>query len=414
MTQGNLYHQMDAIYRKESRRVYATLVRLLGDMTLAEDALHQAFEAAVEKWPAEGIPQNPRAWLVSTGRFKAIDAIRRDARFAEIRETLQKESPQGYDQFEEPEAIEDDRLKLIFTCCHPAIAFPVRIALTLREVCGLSTEMIAKAFLVQKTTMAQRIVRGKAKIRAAGIPYQVPAKEDLPERLDSVLNVIYLIFNEGYGVSSPNFLTQADLANEAIRLCELLLSLLPDPEVMGLLALMLLQESRRQARLNGNGEIVLLEDQDRGLWNRDRIDRAQQLLQRAFATGEVGSYCLEAAIAGIHAQAPDFASTGWDAMLRLYDLLMRAAPSPVVALNRAVVVSIREGAGAGLNALAGIEGDSELASYHLFYATRADFHRQLENHQAARADYLKALELVQEGPEQRFLRMRLASLKERS
>jgi len=405
---------MDAIYRNESRRVYATLVRLLGDMDLAEDALHQAFEAAVEKWPTEGIPANPRSWLVSTGRFKAIDAIRRDVRFKEIRETIKQETAESYDHFEEPETIEDDRLKLIFTCCHPAIAFPIQIALTLREVCGLSTAVIAKAFLVQTPTMAQRIVRGKAKIRDAGIPYRVPSEEDLPERLDSVLNVIYLIFNEGYSVSTPNFLTQADLANEAIRLCKLLLTLLPDPEVMGLLALMLLQESRRQARLNADGDIVLLEHQNRDLWDRDLIEQAQGHLQRAFATGEVGSYCLEAAIAAVHARAPDFTSTDWNAMLGFYDLLMQAAPSPIVALNRAVVISIRQGPQAGLAALDPLATEPELASYHLFYSARADFHRQLQDKKSARRDYLKALALVPEGPEQRFLQMRLGELKEKT
>src|SRR5438132_1375705 len=341
---------VDAIYRSESRRVFATLIRLLGDFDLAEEALHDAFASAAEQWPRDGVPANPRAWLISAGRFKGIDAIRRrarhDASLAEMAERIDDQTAPAPDP--DNDTIEDDRLRLIFTCCHPALPPDARAALTLREVCGLTTEEVARAFLTAAPTVAQRIVRAKAKIKAARIPYQVPERADLPDRLDTVLQVIYLVFNEGYSASSGASLTRADLSGEAIRLGRLLLELLPEPEVAGLLALMLLQESRRVARASPAGDLVLLEDQDRSLWNREQIAEGKALVERALSSRRFGPYTLQAAIAAVPAEAPSTAATDWAQIAALYDVLARAVPSPVVELNRAVAVAMRDGPAAGL------------------------------------------------------------------
>jgi RNA polymerase sigma-70 factor, ECF subfamily len=403
---------VDDIYQSESRRVFATLIRLLGDFDLAEDALQDAFAAALRQWPQEGIPANPRAWLVSTGRFKAIDSIRRRARFDKSLPVLaeQMDDSTNFDDEIDDEGIEDDRLRLIFTCCHPALAPDARIALTLREVCGLTTEEIARAFLAKPSTLAQRIVRAKAKIRDAGIPYQVPEPADLPERLDTVLHVIYLVFNEGYSASSGESLTRSDLSGEAIRLTRLLIELLPEPEAVGLLALMLLQESRREARSTPEGDLILLEDQDRSLWNQEYIAEGVALVERALATNQVGPYSLQAAIAAVHAQARTPAETGWAEMVGLYDLLARIEPSPVVELNRAVAVAMRDGPAAGLELIDGILARGDLADYHLAHSARAEMCRRLGRTADARAAYERALQLTQLEPERRFLQRRLAEL----
>lgn len=403
---------VDAIYRAESRRILATLIRLLGDFELAEDALHEAFRAALEKWPVEGVPDNPRAWLVSTGRFKAIDALRRRS-FLDAAETEITERLYPADHNPDPlagEEIEDDRLRLIFTCCHPALAAEARVALTLREVCGLTTEEIARAFLTVPSTLAQRIVRAKAKIRDARIPYQVPSPSELPNRLDTVLQVVYLVFNEGYSASSGESLTRADLSGEAIRLGRLLLELLPEPEVMGLLALMLLQESRRPARVTADGDLILLEDQDRLLWNREQIAEGTELVTRAFATRRVGSYTIQAAIAATHAVAVNAGATDWPRIVDLYDLLLRLEPSPVVELNRAVAVAMRDGPAAGLELIDAILSRGDLEEYHLAHAARADLCRRLGRFNEARASYERALDLVKQEPERRFLERRIAEL----
>jgi len=403
---------VNAIYRTESRRVFATLIRLLGDFDTAEEALHEAFRAALEQWPREGIPDNPRAWLVSAGRFKAIDALRRRARFdalddhAEQVENLADESA----AFGE-EGIEDDRLRLVFTCCHPAITPDAQIALTLREVCGLTTEEIAHAFLTRPTTIAQRIVRAKSKIRGARIPYQVPERNELPDRLENVLRVIYLVYNEGYSASSGDELTRHDLSGEAIRLGRLLVELLPEPEVLGLLALMLLQESRRAARLFATGDIVLLAQQDRSLWDRERIAQGTALVERAFKAGPIGAYCIQAAIAAVHAGASTAEATDWGEIVGLYEVLVRVEPSPVVDLNRAVAVSMRDGPAVGLALVDEILARGELADYYLAHSARADFCRRLGRDAEALAAYQRALELVQQAPERRFLEGRIAALK---
>ena len=402
----------DAIYRAESRRVFATLVRLLGDFDLAEEALHDAFRAALEQWPRDGVPANPRAWLVSAGRFKAIDGIRRRARFdsmedvAEQVEAVIDESALPWNE----ESIEDDRLRLIFTCCHPALSPDAQVALTLREVCGLTTEEIAQAFLSAAPTLAQRIVRAKAKIRDARIPYQVPTPAELPQRLDSVLRVIYLVFNEGYSASSGESLTRLDLSGEAIRLGRLLVELLPEPEAIGLLALMLLQESRRAARASPEGELVLLSDQDRSLWNRDQITQGLALVQKALASRRIGPYTLQAAIAAVYAEALTADATDWAQIVGLYDVLLRADPSPVVELNRAVAVAMRDGPAAGLVLIDAILARGDLDDYHLAHAARADLCRRLGNTVQARASYERALVLARQGPERRFLERRLAEL----
>ena len=402
----------DAIYRAESRRVFATLIRLLGDFDLAEEALHEAFRAALEQWPRDGVPANPRAWLVSAGRFKAIDGIRRHARFDSIEdfsehvEAIPDEAPAPWDD----ESIEDDRLRLVFTCCHPSLSPDAQVALTLREVCGLTTEEIAQAFLSAAPTLAQRIVRAKAKIRDARIPYQVPGPEELPERLDSVLRVVYLVFNEGYSASSGQELTRVDLSAEAIRLGRLLVELLPQPEAIGLLALMLLQESRRAARSTPTGELILLNDQDRSLWNRAQITEGLALVERALATRGFGAYTLQAAIAAVHAEATTAEATDWNEIVGLYDALLDAEPSPVVELNRAVAVAMRDGPAAGLTLIEAILARGDLREYHLAHAAQADLCRRLGRIADARAAYARAIELTRQAPERRFLERRLAEL----
>jgi RNA polymerase sigma-70 factor, ECF subfamily len=401
---------VDAVYRSESRRVFATLVRLLGDFDVAEEALQDAFAAALRQWPRDGVPANPRAWLVSAGRFKAIDAMRRRGRFdASLAVLADRVDAQAMDEPDD-EGVADDRLRLIFTCCHPALAPEAQVALTLREVCGLTTEEIASAFLVGPPTLAQRIVRAKAKIKAARIPYQVPSREDLPARLDTVLQVIYLVFNEGYAASSGTSLTRPDLSGEAIRLGRLLVELLPEPEVVGLLALMLLHESRRAARTSPTGEIVLLDDQDRSLWNGDQIAEGSALVAQALASRQFGPYTLQAAIAAVHADAASPDATDWAQIVGFYDLLSRSAASPVVELNRAVAVAMRDGPEAGLELIDGILARGELVDYHLSHAARADLCRRLGRAAEARADYEKALSLVRQEPERRFLERRLAAL----
>jgi RNA polymerase sigma-70 factor, ECF subfamily len=406
--------RVDAIYRSESRRILATLIRLLGDFDLAEDALHDAFRAALESWPTEGVPVNPRAWLVSTGRFKAIDAMRRRSRFDASQAILSErlDSQTGDAVVLDDESIEDDRLRLIFTCCHPALAPESRVALTLREVCGLTTEEIARAFLTVPSTLAQRIVRAKAKIRDARIPYQVPSPAELPERLDPVLQVIYLVFNEGYSASSGAALTRPDLSGEAIRLGQLLMELLPESEVMGLLALMLLQESRRVARTSPAGDLILLEDQDRSLWNRDQIAKGRALVERALSSRRFGPYTLQAAIAAVHAEALTASATDWTRIVGLYDLLERAEPSPVVELNRAVAVAMRNGPSAGLKLIDTILARGDLIDYHLAHAARADLCRRIGKTEEARISYHRALALTQQEPERRFLERRLAELQD--
>ena len=406
---------VEAVYRTESRRVLATLIRLVGDFDLAEEALHDAFAAALAQWPSEGVPESPRAWLVSTGRFKAIDKLRRDARFEALDaaaaqvEALADESaaPDA-----EPGSIADDRLRLIFTCCHPALAPDAQVALTLREVCGLTTEEIASAFLTRAPTIAQRIVRAKNKIREAHIPYEVPVRAELPERLDGVLRVIYLVFNEGYSASSGAALTRSDLSREAIRLGRLLLEMLPELEVMGLLALMLLQESRRAARSTKEGELILLEDQNRLLWNREQIAEGLALIERAFASRRVGHYSLQATIAAEHARAPSAAATDWKRIVDLYDALQSLQPSPVVGLNRAVAVAMRDGPAVGLDLIDALLARGELADYHLAHAARADLCRRLGRTAEARTAYERALTLARQEPERRFLERRLAALPE--
>jgi len=401
----------EAVYRAESRRVFATLVRLLGDFDLAEEALHDAFRAALEQWPRDGVPANPRAWLVSAGRFKAIDGIRRRARFVAIDDVAEQVDAIADDTPAwDGEGIEDDRLRLVFTCCHPALSPDAQVALTLREVCGLTTEEIAQAFLSAAPTLAQRIVRAKAKIRDARIPYQVPTPAELPERLDSVLRVVYLVFNEGYSASSGESLTRVDLSSEAIRLGRLLVELLPEPEAIGLLALMLLQESRRAARTSPAGELILLADQDRSLWNRDQIAEGAVLVERALASRRFGPYTLQAAIAAVHAEAASADATDWSEIVGLYDVLLRAEPSPVVELNRAVAVAMRDGPAAGLELVDAILARGDLQDYRLAHAARADLCRRLGETAQARASYQRALVLTRQGPERRFLERRLAEL----
>jgi RNA polymerase sigma-70 factor (ECF subfamily) len=411
-TDADIRATVDGIYRTESRRVLATLIRLLGDFDIAEEALHDAFIAAVEQWPHEGIPHNPRAWLVSTGRFKAIDRIRRRSRFdvslEEVAEQIEAiPAPEtGSDQAR----VEDDRLRLIFTCCHPALAPDAQVALTLREICGLTTEEIARAHLTAPSTVAQRIVRAKAKIRDARVPYEVPGRDELAGRLDGVLRVIYLVFNEGYLASSGESLMRRSLTAEAIRLGRLLVELLPEPEAVGLLALMLLHESRHAARASEAGEIVLLSEQDRSRWNREQIAEALALVEGALATRRFGPYTLQAAIAAVHAEAPTAAATDWAQIVGLYDALLRLDPSPVIELNRAVALAMRDGPAAGLAAVDAILGRGDLADYHLAHSARADLCRRLGDRTGARNSYRKALELARQGSERRFLARRLAEL----
>ena len=400
---------LDAIYRAESGRIRATLIRLLGDFDLAEDAVHDAFAAALERWPQDGMPANPRAWLISTGRFKAIDALRRRARFDAAKEKIADPMETGDDSATD-ESVADDSLRLIFTCCHPVLTQEARVALTLREVCGLTTEEIARAFLTAAPTLAQRIVRAKARIREARIPYQVPSPEELPERLATVLQVVYLVFNEGYSASSGPSLTRADLSGEAIRLGRLLLELLPEPEVMGLLALMLLQESRRAARATPTGELILLEHQDRSLWNRKQITEGVALVERALISRRFGSYTLQSAIAAVHAEAPAAASTDWPQIVALYTALAQAEPSPVVELNRAVAVAMCDGPDAGLALINAILARGDLAEYHLAHSARADLCRRLGRKSEARDSNERALALTQLEPARRFLEQRLREL----
>jgi RNA polymerase sigma-70 factor (ECF subfamily) len=404
---------IEEIYRDESRRVFATLIRLLGDFDLAEDALHDAFAAAMRQWPKDGVPDNPRAWLVSTGRFKAIDGIRRRARFDASLATLAEQIDSSVDEYDlvlDDESVGDDRLRLIFTCCHPALSPEARVALTLREVCGLTTEEIARGFLTTPSTLAQRIVRAKAKIRDAGIPYQVPSPQELPERLDPVLRVVYLVFNEGYSASSGDSVTRADLSGEAIRLARLLAALLPEPEVIGLLALMLLHESRRAARSTPEGDLVLLEDQDRTRWNQTQIAEGTALVEQALASRNFGPYSLQAAIAAVHAEAPTPGATDWAQIVGLYDVLLQSEPSSVVELNRAVAVAMRDGPAAGLALIDAILERGDLADYYLAHAARAELCRRLGRNEDARTAYERALSLTQQEPERRFLERRLSEL----
>lgn len=411
-TAPDIGQRIEAIYRTESRRVFATLIRLLGSFDLAEEALHDAFAAAAEKWPQVGVPANPYAWLVSAGRFKAIDTLRRRTRFdaslADLADRLDTQTSPP--EITDDSQVEDDRLRLIFTCCHPALAPEAQVALTLREVCGLTTEEIASAFLISPSTLAQRIVRAKAKIRDAGIPYQVPSKDDLPDRLETVLQVIYLVFNEGYAASSGDSLTRSHLSEEAIRLGRLLAELLPDAEVIGLLALMLLQESRREARTAPTGDLILLEDQDRSRWNADYIAEGRDLVQRVLAGGRVGAYTVQAAIATLHAEAPSTDETAWNQIVAWYDLLLQLHPSPVVELNRAVAVAMQDGPAEGLQLVDALLEQGHLSHYHLAYAARADLCRRLGQAAAAREAYQQALTLVKQEPERRFLEKRLLEL----
>ncbi|WP_434709775.1 RNA polymerase sigma factor [Pseudomonas sp. R1-1] len=402
--------RVEQVYRQDSRRILATLIRLLGDFDLAEEALHEAFFVAVERWQRDGVPDNPRTWLVSTGRFKAIDVLRRRARFKASQPLLLAQLEELEQADWSGEDVEDDRLRLIFTCCHPALAADAQVPLTLREVCDLTTEEIARAFLSAPAAIAQRIVRAKAKIRDAKIPYQVPSLKELPERLDSVLRVIYLVFNEGYSASIGHELTREDLTREAIRLGRLLMELLPEPEVIGLLALMLLHESRRPARTSPSGELVLLDDQDRALWDAGLIAEGCALVERALTTRRFGPYSLQAAIAAVHAEAPSAAQTDWVQIVGLYDVLLRALPSPVIELNRAVAVAKRDGPGAGLSLIEEILQRGELQDYHLAHSARAEFCRQLGRVDEARIAYLRALELTRQEPERRFIEGRLSEL----
>jgi RNA polymerase sigma-70 factor (ECF subfamily) len=407
---------VNAVYEAESRRVLATLIRLLGDFDVAEEALHDAFRAALEQWPRDGVPANPRAWLVSAGRFKAIDGLRRRARFDALDETSAAETLGVTDAaaWADPESVEDDRLRLIFTCCHPVLTPDAQVALTLREVCGLTTEEIAHAFLTPAPTLAQRIVRAKNKIRDAGIPYQVPEPRELPDRLDAVLRVIYLVFNEGYAATSGASVTRHDLSSEGIRLGRLLVELLPEPEAVGLLALMLLHESRRAARTSASGDVILLDDQDRALWDHPMIAEGSRLVERALSSPGFGPYSVQAAISAVHAQASSPAATDWSEIVGLYDLLLRADPSPVIQLNRAVAVAMRGGAQAGLALIDGILNRGQLREYRLAHAARADMCRRLGRTADARASYERALALTKQEPERRFLARRLTEVTERT
>ena len=407
-----VHETVAAVFRAESRRVLATLIRLLGDFDLAEEALQDAFTAAVERWPADGVPSNPRAWLVSTGRFKAIDQLRRRAKFDASLTALVERLGDGVTPAPDvDDGVEDDRLRLIFTCCHPALPPDAQVALTLREVCGLTTEEIARAFLASAPTLAQRIVRAKGKIKAARIPYQVPERADLPERLATVLHVIYLVFNEGYSASSGASLTRHDLSAEAIRLGRLLVELLPEPEAVGLLALMLLHESRRHARTSAAGDLVLLDEQDRSLWNRAQIAEGTALVEQALGSRRFGPYTLQAAIAAVHAEAPSAAATDWAQIVGLYDVLLRAEPSPVVELNRAVAVAMRDGPLAGLRLVDAILARGELADYHLAHTAQADLCRRSGRTDDAIASFERALSLARQEPERRFIERRLAQLR---
>ena len=417
-----LSRTIETLYRSESGRVLATLVRLLGDLDLAEEAMHEAFATALESWPQTGVPESPRPWLISTARFKAIDVMRRRARFDGAQKDLvahmesrASDAPGGNEEIGDDE-IEDDRLRLIFTCCHPALPPDGRVALTLREVCGLTTEEIARAFLVTPATLAQRIVRAKTRIRETRIPYEVPTPQELPERLDAVLQVIYLVFNEGYSAAAGAEVTRAELTGEAIRLGRLLADLppepeIPKPEIMGLLALMLLQESRRTARSSPTGELILLENQDRSLWNRAQIAEGVALVEKALKSRRFGPYTLQAAIASVHAEAESAAATDWRQIVALYNQLVRMEPSPVVHLNRAVAIAMRDGPEAGLMHIDAVLEHGELANYYLAHSARAEMYRRLGRTAEARSSYEKALALTQQEPERQFLQERIRQLK---
>jgi RNA polymerase sigma-70 factor (ECF subfamily) len=411
---------LDSLYRVDSGRILATLIRLLSDFDLAEEAMHEAFAAALSLWPQSGVPGNPRPWLISTARFKAIDTLRRRARFDASQDELarylemQLSSPERSNtdaKSDEQDSVEDDRLRLIFTCCHPSLPPEARVALTMREVCGLTTEEIAKAFLTTPRTLAQRIVRAKAKIRETRIPYEVPTPQELPERLGAVLHVIYLVFNEGYSAAAGAEVTRADLTGEAIRLGRLLTELQPEPEVIGLLSLMLLQESRHAARTSPTGDLILLEHQDRSLWNREQIAEGLALLQKALKSRRFGSYTLQAAIAAVHAEAESVAATDWRQIVALYDRLLRIQPSPVVQLNRAVAIAMCDGPEAGLTQIDAVLEQGELANYYLAHSARADMYRRLGRTAEARSSYERALTLTQQGPERQFLQERIRQLK---
>jgi RNA polymerase sigma-70 factor, ECF subfamily len=405
---------LDSLYRVDSRRILATLIRLLGDFDLAEEAMHEAFAAALSVWPRSGVPDNPRPWLISTARFKAIDTLRRRARFDASQDEFMRYLEAQWSSAQrshEEDSVEDDRLRLIFTCCHPSLPPEAQVALTLREICGLTTEEIARAFLVTPATLAQRIVRAKAKIREIPIPYEVPAPQELPERLGAVLQVIYLVFNEGYSAAAGAEVTRAELTGEAIRLGRLLTELRPEPEVMGLLSLMLLQESRRAARTSPTGELILLEDQDRSLWNREQIAEGVALLEKALKSRRFGPYTLQAAIAAVHAEAESVAATDWRQIVALYNQLVRIQPSPVVHLNRAVAIAMRDGPEAGLKHIDAVLAHGELANYYLAHSARADMYRRLGRTAEARSAYEKALALTQQEPERQFLQERIRQLK---
>lgn len=408
---SNLNWQLSQLYKEQSGKVLATLVRLIGDFELAEEAMHEAFSVALESWAKKGIPTNPTPWLISTARFKAIDSLRRNKRFSELETDIQQliHELEEYNQEIGQQEIEDDQLRMIFTCCHPAIAPQIQIPLTLREVCGLSTEEIASAYLVSPSTMAQRIVRGKNKIKQTNIPFVIPQKNELHDRLDGVLSVIYLVFNEGYAASNGDSLLRVDLSTEAIRLARLVLSLLKDSEVMGLLALMLLHESRRYARTDGDGNIILLENQDRSLWQQAYIDEGTALVEQAIASGQVGSYTLQAAIAAVHTQSSN--TTDWEQIIALYSLLLQVEPSPVIELNRAVAIAMRDGAKAGLKIIDGILVSGKLQDYHKLHSTRGELLARSGQITAAIAAFEQALALVKQAPEQRFLVQKLAQLK---
>jgi RNA polymerase sigma-70 factor (ECF subfamily) len=407
-----VHQTVNAVYVAESRRVLATLIRLLGDFDAAEEALHDAFRAALEQWPREGVPTNPRSWLVSTGRFKAIDAMRRRARFQALDEAgaAVDVAVEDAEAWRDDESVEDDRLRLIFTCCHPALSLDAQVALTLREVCGLTTEEIARAFLTPAPTLAQRIVRAKGKIRDARIPYQVPSRAELPERLSAVLRVIYLVFNEGYEASSGATLTRHDLSGEAIRLGRLLLELLPDPEAIGLLALMLLHESRRAARTSADGDPILLDEQDRSLWDRNLIEEGKRLVWQALSAQRPGPYTIQAAISAVHADAPSAAATDWAEIAGLYDVLWHLDPSPVVELNRAVAIAMRDGPAAGLPLVETILNRGDLSEYRFAHAVRGELCRRLGRSADARSSYERALALTRQEPERRLIERRLREL----